>query len=105
MKKSKTASQRYWQSCTVAAIKGFAEDAVKYPLPLRIAAWFIRETEEKDKEEAWHKMVFETKLDRCGIRNYRREFACLPHPVLLGIQNYIRDIQRGVYRLESIPKP
>lgn len=70
------------------------QDAVNFPLELRIAARFVSEG---GSEESWSAMT----RQKDGF--YNRDFATLPHPTMIQVQNHIRDIERGIYDLKKIP--
>lgn len=62
------------------------KDALLYPMSLRIAAKYVRNG---GTEETWHKDV--------------KNLSGIPDPILLQIQNHIRDIELGLQSLEKIP--
>lgn len=62
------------------------KDALLYPMSLRIAAKYVRNG---GTEETWQKDV--------------KNLSEIPDPILLQIQNDIRDIERGLRSLEKIP--
>lgn len=68
------------------AIENLVNQAVKYPFPVRIAAWFVRCG---GNEEQWARTS--TRLSH------------LPDPIMNDVRNAIRLIEIGHYNLAAIP--